>query len=155
MNGDILQAHGPSKLAEQKAADPSRESAPMLETVMQIVAEGHHGSVRDVVAEFGSPAQPDRVKDEPVRRLLKGDRASEVTFVLRLRSGWIERDLKQSRVKRRSHDVAMKRGDDAELEFDNEAVEAPVDRRMWERIDRPSRSRSLLGEAELDHGVAS
>ena len=53
-------------------------------------------------------------------------------------------------MKRRSHDVALQRDNDAELEFDNEAVEASVDRRMRERIDRPYRLTTLLGEAELD-----
>src|SRR5271165_1489525 len=49
-----------------------------------------------------------------------------------------------------SHDVALKRDVDAELEFDNEAVEARIDRRMRERIDRPNRPTRLLGETKLD-----
>ena len=42
VRGDIFQAHGPPKLAEQEAADLSRDTDPMLETVMQVVAEGQH-----------------------------------------------------------------------------------------------------------------
>ena len=87
VRGDILQAHRPSKLAEQEAADLSRDSDPMLETVMQVVAEGQHRGVGDVVAELGSAVEPGRIKDQPVRRLPKGDRASELLFIMFRGSG--------------------------------------------------------------------
>ena len=148
---DVLQAHVPSELGEQETADLARDPDPMREPVVKVFAKREHRGVGDFVAELGSPVQPGRIEHQPVRRLPKGDRAPEVFFVLRLRSGRIERDLQRSGMERRSHHVAVKRDVDAELEFDNEAVEARVDRRMRERIDRPNRPTRLVGEAQLDH----
>ena len=52
---NVLKAHVPTELGEQKAADLSRDPDPMLQPVMQIVTQRQHRGVRDLVAELGSP----------------------------------------------------------------------------------------------------
>src|SRR5271165_7447437 len=152
MRRDMLQAGVASQGREQKGAHFSCDADPVLQSIVQVIAKSEDRRISDFVAELRGAIKPVRIKAEAISRLPKGDRASERSCVLALRFGGRKRHVKGRRVERRSHDVAVERDEDAKLRFDNETIEASVDRRMRQRVDGPIRAARFLTELEFDEG---
>ena len=149
---DVFQARMSSQCREQIGAHLSRDADPVLQSIVQVVAETENRRVSDFVAELRGAVQPVRVKQEAVSRLPKRDLASDRCSVFFFGLGSRKRHFKDQGVEPRSHDVAVERDKDAKLPFDNETIEASVDRRMRQRVNGPIRAARLLMELKFDNG---
>ena len=87
MRGDVLQGQLPSELGDEEAADLSRDPDPMLQPVMQVVAERQHRGVGDFVAEFGVPSSQAASKTSRFAGWPKATGHPKSRLVLRLAVG--------------------------------------------------------------------
>src|SRR5271165_5845984 len=87
MCGDVLEAGVSPQGREQKRPHLSGDANPVLQSIVQVIAESENRRVSDFVTELRGAMKPGRIKVEAISRLSKGDPASEHSCVLVLRFG--------------------------------------------------------------------
>src|SRR5271165_4704822 len=75
MCSDLLQAGVSPQGREQKRPHLSGDANPVLQSIVQVIAESENRRVSDFVTELRGAVQPVRLIDEAVSRLSKSDRA--------------------------------------------------------------------------------